>query len=64
MQTIGYGLAADVSWGFTGTLLGIYATSNGGEGLRLLTSRNGPTWGKDNARTEKTPVQIEFFWVR
>ena len=52
MQTFGYGLAADVSYGFTGaatsadstksraditnhvqgTLVGIYATSNGGEG--------------------------------
>ncbi|TFY62563.1 hypothetical protein EVJ58_g3774 [Rhodofomes roseus] len=32
MQTFGYGLAADVSWGFTGTLIGIYATTNGGEG--------------------------------
>lgn len=52
MQTFGYGLAADVSYGFTGafvfftrstrrrakpsiligTLVGIYATGNGGEG--------------------------------
>ncbi|OCL02904.1 glycoside hydrolase family 43 protein [Glonium stellatum] len=32
MQTIAYAPGALVSWGFTGTLLGIYATSNGGNG--------------------------------
>ena len=31
MQVIGYGEAAAVSYGFTGTLVGVYATSNGGE---------------------------------
>ncbi|KAJ7200078.1 glycosyl hydrolase [Mycena haematopus] len=29
MVTAGYGLSADVSWGFTGTILGVYATGNG-----------------------------------
>ncbi|KAJ7590635.1 xylosidase : arab-like proteininofuranosidase [Mycena floridula] len=29
MQTIAFGLAADVSFAFTGTLVGIYATTNG-----------------------------------
>ncbi|KAF7363901.1 Glycoside hydrolase family 43 protein [Mycena sanguinolenta] len=29
MITAGYGLSADVSWGFTGTILGVYATGNG-----------------------------------
>lgn len=31
MQTIGYGNASLVSYGFTGTLVGVYATSNGGD---------------------------------
>ena len=30
--TIGYGPAADVSFGFTGTLVGVYCTTNGGNG--------------------------------
>ncbi|KAJ7709450.1 xylosidase : arab-like proteininofuranosidase [Mycena rosella] len=29
MVFAGYGLSADVSWGFTGTILGVYATGNG-----------------------------------
>ncbi|KAJ6618881.1 xylosidase : arab-like proteininofuranosidase [Mycena sp. CBHHK59/15] len=29
MVLAGYGVSADVSWGFTGTLLGVYATGNG-----------------------------------
>ncbi|KAJ7286308.1 beta-xylosidase [Mycena rebaudengoi] len=29
MALAGYGLSADISWGFTGTLLGVYATGNG-----------------------------------
>ncbi|KAJ7461500.1 arabinofuranosidase [Mycena latifolia] len=29
MTLAGYGLSADVSWGFTGTILGVYATGNG-----------------------------------
>ncbi|KAJ7632991.1 arabinofuranosidase [Roridomyces roridus] len=29
MRVAGYGLSADVSWGFTGTILGVYATGNG-----------------------------------
>ncbi|KAJ7070532.1 glycoside hydrolase family 43 protein [Mycena amicta] len=29
MIIAGYGLSADVSWGFTGTMLGVYATGNG-----------------------------------
>ncbi|KAF7326189.1 Glycoside hydrolase family 43 protein [Mycena kentingensis (nom. inval.)] len=28
-QLVGYALSADVSWGFTGTMLGVYATGNG-----------------------------------
>ncbi|KAI9679167.1 MAG: hypothetical protein M1822_007377 [Bathelium mastoideum] len=32
MQTVGYGEAAALSYGFTGTLVGVYATTNGGEG--------------------------------
>ncbi|KAF2228993.1 glycoside hydrolase family 43 protein [Viridothelium virens] len=31
MLTLGYGEAAAVSYGFTGTLVGVYATTNGGE---------------------------------
>lgn len=31
MQTIAYGAGSLVSYGFTGTILGVYATSNGGE---------------------------------
>ncbi|KAJ6490463.1 arabinofuranosidase [Mycena vulgaris] len=29
MVRAGYGLSADVSWGFTGTILGVFATGNG-----------------------------------
>ena len=29
MQTVGWAPAADVSFGFTGTLCGVYATTNG-----------------------------------
>ncbi|KAJ7311554.1 arabinofuranosidase [Mycena albidolilacea] len=29
VATAGYGLSADVSWGFTGAILGVYATGNG-----------------------------------
>ncbi|KAK2767540.1 hypothetical protein FQN54_003697 [Arachnomyces sp. PD_36] len=32
MLTVGYGAASLVSWGFTGTLVGAYSTSNGEEG--------------------------------
>ncbi|KAK7038119.1 glycoside hydrolase family 43 protein [Favolaschia claudopus] len=52
MRIAGYGLTEDVSWGFTGTLLGVYATGNGRnastpvyvsrwryEGVRQVTSR-------------------------
>ncbi|KAL1630195.1 hypothetical protein SLS54_001055 [Diplodia seriata] len=32
MMTVAYGAGSVVSWGFTGTLLGVYATTNGGNG--------------------------------
>lgn len=32
MQTVGYAPAADLSFGFTGTLVGVYATTNGRNG--------------------------------
>ncbi|EKG13464.1 Glycoside hydrolase family 43 [Macrophomina phaseolina MS6] len=32
MMTVAYGAGSLVSWGFTGTLVGVYATTNGGNG--------------------------------
>lgn len=32
LQTLAYVPGSIVSWGFTGTLVGVYATSNGGNG--------------------------------
>jgi len=32
MQTVGYAPAADLSFGFTGTLVGVHATTNGRNG--------------------------------
>jgi hypothetical protein len=39
-----------VSWGFTGTLVGVYATSNGGNGTEEAYVRNWSYVSKGQAR--------------
>ncbi|KAK2747654.1 hypothetical protein FQN55_004824 [Onygenales sp. PD_40] len=54
MKTIAYGEGGLVSWGFTGTLVGVYATSNDrrldGEGTKAFVS-NWRYWGQGQFRS-------------
>lgn len=40
-----------VSWGFTGTLLGVYATSNGGNGTSIAYVKNWTYKGEGQIRS-------------
>lgn len=51
MQTFAYVPGSIVSWGFTGTLVGVYATSNGGNGTTDAYISNWKYTGQGQFRT-------------
>ena len=56
LTVLAYVPGSIVSWGFTGTLLGVYATSNGGNGTTpaYFTNWNYRGWGQVRENTTST----------